>query len=173
MPKRQSIVGGWALQWAEQRSITFPLRFMHTTSAWGAKRLRCEVPDASVQQKKVRRVLIRMMLDLHSLVTSQARPTEEIIVGFAIRFGQYDGHPLDATQIAAATTLPRTSVRRHLQAMMLSGTVSQERVGRRVVYFFNTSTPETDFFFAVAEKVLRTAVSQLAKMDSSRPRHDQ
>ncbi len=124
------------------------------------------MPDASLQQQQVRRVLIRMMLDLHSLVTSQARPTEEMVVSFAIRLGQYDGRALDASQIAAVTTLPRTSVRRHLNAMQVSGRIEQTRVGRRVVYYFKTSSPDTDDFFADAEKVLRTAVIQLAKMDS-------
>ena len=129
------------------------------------------MPDATEQQKQIRGILVRMMLDLHSLVTSQGRPTEEMVVSFAVRLGQYEGKALDASQIAAVTTLPRTSVLRHLSAMQVRGKGAQTRVGRRIVYYFKSSSNETDSFFADAERVLRTAVGELSKMDTSPPRH--
>lgn len=130
------------------------------------------MPDASLQQQQVRSILIRMMLDLHALVTSQDRPVEEMVVAFAIRLGQYEGTAYDASQIAAVTTLPRTSVRRHLSAMLVKGRISQTRVGRRQVYFFKHSSAQTDAFFANAEEVVRARTSELAKMATSKPRHE-
>lgn len=105
------------------------------------------------------------MLELHALVTSQDRPTEEMVVALAIRLGQYEGKALDAYQIAKITTLPRTSVLRYLNTMRVRGRISQARVGRRKVYFVKSSLPEIDEFFADAEIVVRNAARMLTKMD--------
>jgi hypothetical protein len=106
-----------------------------------------------------------MMLDLHALVTSQERPTEEMIVALAIRLGQYEGKALDAYQIAKITTLPRTSVLRYLNTMRIRGRISQARIGRRNVYYIKSTSPEIDAFFADAETVVRNAARTLTKMD--------
>ncbi len=80
---------------------------------------------------------------------------------------------MDATQIAAVTTLPRPSVHRHLAAIMQrDGSIRHRRDGRRVVYFFQESTAETDAFFEAAEKVVRHAMRELSILDTSTSRHD-
>lgn len=161
----------WSHNWQKSSDKCHKVGLPVSPVRGGAKRCRRELPDATEQQQEVRIILIRMMLDLHSLVTSQARPTEEMIVAFAIRLGQYEGKRLDASSIAAITTLPRTSVLRHLSSMQVKGRIAQTRVGRRIVYHFKSSSLETDAFFAGAEKVLRTAVRQLSKMDTLTSRH--
>lgn len=130
------------------------------------------------QQKQVRRVILRMMLNLHALVRSRRRPTEELLVNLAIRLGQYEGRPLGATEIAEIASLPRTSVLRHLKTLEDRGATYSVRVGRRRVRYLPVGGErlEVDAFYAEAEKVIHSACDELSILDtspgaSSAPRH--
>lgn len=131
------------------------------------------MPTTNEQEKQVRRILLRMMLDLHALVTARDRPTEETLVNFAIRLGQYEGRPMDATEIAAVTTLPRTSVIRHLKAIEERGRARSSRVGRRVIRYIplTPQPPEIERFYERAERIVKEVCRDLSKLDSSTTGH--
>lgn len=132
------------------------------------------MPPEKSRDTEAQRILIRMMLDLHAQVTSQKIPMEETLVSIAIRMGQFEGRPMDASQIAAVTTLPRPSVHRHLSAILQRHrSIRQMRVGRRVVYFFEPPANEAaGAFFEVVEKLVRQAMRELSILDTSTSGHD-
>lgn len=51
--------------------------------------------------------------------------------------------------------------------MQRRGNINQRRVGRRIVYSFRSSTPETDAFFEAIERVVRQAMRELSILDTS------
>lgn len=131
------------------------------------------------QRRQMRRVILRMMLDLHALIRARRRPTEELLVDFAIRLGQYQGTPLDATEIAGITALPRSSVLRHLKSLEGRSATYSVRVGRRIVRYLPVGDegPDVDAFYSDTERIVRDACLELSKMDTSivpslAPRHE-
>lgn len=132
------------------------------------------MPTRTDRKKQARGVLIRMMLDLHTLVRSSDRPTEEMLVGFAVRLAQYEGKAADASMIAESTRLPRTSVQRHIKALEQRGRIRSSRIGRRIVHYIPMASEPADVepFYDAAEAIVRAACSDLTKMGSLGDRHE-
>lgn len=127
------------------------------------------MPRQSRETQARRRILIRFMLELHALIRESNFPHDEAMVAMAIRLGQYEGRPMDVSDIAGATGLPRSSVSRHLVALRKKGMVRSVKAGKRTVQHLPLSSEpeEVTRFYREFERLIVQASMNVSKMDTS------
>jgi DNA-binding transcriptional ArsR family regulator len=116
-----------------------------------------------------RRILIRLLLELHALIRDSKVPYEEAIVAVTIRLGQYEGRLMDVSDISRITGLPLSSVSRHLKAQRKKGRVRSVKTGRRTVQYFppTPEAPEVTRFYAQLEDAVTRAFHDVSILETS------
>lgn len=128
-----------------------------------------EMPRKSRDTAERRRIMIRMMLDIHALIRAADVPVEEALVAFAIRLGQYEGRAMDVSDIAEATRLPLSSVSRHINVLRKKGRVRSMKSGRRTLQYMPL-TPEPasiSRFYEAVEQAVTLAAHDVSILETS------
>lgn len=128
------------------------------------------MPRQTRETQARRSILIRLMLDLHALVRDSSFPHEEALVVVAVRLGQYDGRPMDVSDIAREVRLPMSTVSRHIVTLRKKGWLRSERSGRRSVQYLITPASEqaeVARFYREAEQIFRRAARDISRMETS------
>ncbi|WP_188825052.1 winged helix-turn-helix domain-containing protein [Brucella endophytica] len=124
------------------------------------------------RDRQIRCILVRMILDIRALFVARKRPTEETLVQLAIQLGEYEDKPVNASEISHIIKIPRTSVIRHVDALVAQGRVRVEKDGRRMIIRPpEIDFPETKLFYREAERTVARVCSELSKMDTLAARH--
>lgn len=84
------------------------------------------------KEKKRRAILARGILDIHEALLGYDDSTGMTMVVFAVALGWYEDNPMDASSIARAAHLPRSTTLRHLKVLERIGLVKFSRKGRWV-----------------------------------------
>ena len=128
-----------------------------------------EMPRHSREERARRCVLIRTLLELHTLTREAGIPHEEAIVSMAIRLGQYEGRPMDVTDLAEITGLPLSSVSRHVKALRKKGRVRSIKSGRRILQYLplGHEPAEITRFYSGVYRVMLQGSIDISKMETS------
>lgn len=131
------------------------------------------------RDRETRRILIKMMLDLHALIrgnndgSAKPRRVEEALVSFAVRLGQYEGRAMDVSAVSEVTRIPQASVSRHIIALRKKGELKSVKAGRRTLQYVPLA-PENEgvsVFYLEVEQIVRRTCHDISKMDDSTTRH--
>lgn len=116
-----------------------------------------------------RRILLRLLLELHALIRETGIPHEEAVVAMAIRLGQYEGRPMDVTDIAEMTALPLSSVSRHIKTLRKRGRTRSIKSGRRILQYLplGPEPSEISRFYREAYRVMLQCSVDVSKMETS------
>ena len=124
-----------------------------------------------VERAALARMYIDLTLAFHaSAYAPGAAPSEAdanlALVGVAVMLGHAEGRPMNASQLASLTNMPRTSILRRLDALIASGLVV--RVGSRyaVEPGHATGVPHRDAFELILSKAFAVLGPHLSKMDT-------
>ncbi|MER9605385.1 hypothetical protein [Mesorhizobium sp. M0243] len=120
------------------------------------------------RERAKRCILIEMMLSIQEAISKLEYPGEVSVVLMAVRLGHYSGKPMDITSLAGATSLPRTTVLRHLRTLEVAERVHISRGGRRTVVTLNgrADTARTAPFYRRVEVSVMEAYRDLSKLDT-------
>jgi DNA-binding transcriptional ArsR family regulator len=134
------------------------------------------MPDALIPLAipEARRALAEMFVDLAlafhaTTVLPDQRPGEidanESLVAVAVMLGHAEGHAMNASEIAARLTMPRTSVLRRLDALVETGLI--KRIESR--YYLDPRrarrVPHHDRFELILSKAFAVLGPHLSKLD--------
>ncbi|MER9195289.1 hypothetical protein NKI13_18600 [Mesorhizobium australicum] len=124
--------------------------------------------DNTPAERAKRCILIEMMLTIQEALIKLGNDPEVSVVLMAVRLGHYQGKPLDITSIAGATSMPRTTVLRHLKELEAGKRISIKRGGRRTIVTLNgrSDNKETKPFYRLVERAVLEAARDLSKMDT-------
>jgi DNA-binding MarR family transcriptional regulator len=127
------------------------------------------MPRKSLETVAHRRILLRMMLDLHALIREANIPIDEAVVLQAVRLGQYEGRAMDVSDIAGATRLPISSVSRHVKTQRKKGRVWSVKAGRRTLQYIPLvpESQEVSRFYEEVEQIVRRACHDLSNLRTS------
>lgn len=126
------------------------------------------MPNLTAKERKRRVPVIELILGVNSQLAALGESRDMIVVLMAIRLGNYQNKPMDVTALAAATSLPRTTVIRHIKALEELNRVKVVNTGRRSIpILVGTDRPMVKGFYKGLEKLLVQASANLSKMDSS------
>lgn len=126
------------------------------------------MPKKKSRDPARRRILIRMMLDLHALYRASDTPLEEALVEIAIRLGQYEDRQMSVTEIAEATSLPISTVSRHIKTLRKSRRIRSMKRGRRTVQVIRQQAEEPEEvaeFYSEVFRVVRQANDDISRME--------
>ncbi|MER8406970.1 helix-turn-helix domain-containing protein [Mesorhizobium sp. M1307] len=127
------------------------------------------MPNITAKERLKRVAVIELVLGLTTELDKLGTSRDMHIVLMAIRLGNYQGRPMDVTALAAATSLPRTTVIRHIHALEELGRVKVVTNGRRAIpLLIGSDLPLVKGFYGKLEQLVIQASSNLSKVDSSR-----
>jgi DNA-binding transcriptional ArsR family regulator len=126
------------------------------------------VPNNTPKEKAKRCILIEMMLAIQEALTKLGDDPEVSVVLMAVRLGHYSDRPMDITSLAGATSLPRTTVLRHLRLLEEGKRVTIQRGGRRTIVTLDgrADIKETAPFYRLVHRVVMEAARDLSKLDT-------
>lgn len=126
------------------------------------------MPANTPKERAKRCILIEMMLDIQEAIMNLEYDAEVSVVLMAVRLGHYSGKPMNITSIAGATSLPRTTVLRHLKELEKAERVHIKRGGPHTLVTLNgrADTPKTAPFYRRVERAVLEASRLLSKMDT-------
>jgi DNA-binding transcriptional ArsR family regulator len=126
------------------------------------------MPTNSPREKAKRCILIEMMLAIQEALTKLGDDPEVSVVLMAVRLGHYSGKPFDITSLAGATSLPRTTVLRHLKLLEAHHRIEIRRGSRRTIVTLDgkADIKETAPFYRLVERVVMEAARDLSKLDT-------
>lgn len=86
----------------------------------------------------------------------------------AIRLGQYEGRPMDITDLAEITGLPLSSVSRHVKALRKRGRARSIKSGRRILQYIPPGPEPTEItrFYREAYEVMLQSTIDVSKMET-------
>ncbi|MER8582657.1 helix-turn-helix domain-containing protein [Mesorhizobium sp. M1423] len=126
------------------------------------------MPNLTAKERKRRVPVIELILGVNSQLTALGESRDMLIVLMAIRLGNYQNRPMDVTALAAATSLPRTTVIRHIKALEELDRIKVVNAGRRAIpILIGTDSPLVKGFYKGLEKLVLQASANLSKLDSS------
>ncbi|WP_149902398.1 hypothetical protein [Mesorhizobium sp. SARCC-RB16n] len=122
----------------------------------------------SPKERAKRCILIEMMLGIQEAIAKLEFDGEVSLVLMAVRLGHYQGKPLDITSLAGATSLPRTTVLRHIRLLEANDRIAIKRGSRRTVVTLNgkAETKFTKPFYQRVERIVREASRDLSILDT-------
>lgn len=115
-----------------------------------------KIPEREVRK---RLIIATGILELHRAI-KQVNDPARVITLLAVAKGWYEGRPLDVTGISRETSIPRTTVWRHLRDLETSGIVQISRTQRWVYPSSNTMTGATFAHFYVDLELIFTRVGR-------------
>lgn len=126
------------------------------------------MPNNTPKEKAKRCILIKMMLAIQEALTKLGDDPEVSVVLMAVRLGHYSGRPMDITSLAGTTSLPRTTVLRHLRHLEAAERININRKGRRTIVTLDgrADVKQTAPFYRLVDRVVMEAARELSKMDT-------
>jgi DNA-binding Lrp family transcriptional regulator len=126
------------------------------------------MPNTLTKERRKRSAVIELVLGICAELATLGENRDLHIVLMAIRIGNYQGRAMDVTALAAATSLPRTTVIRHVKALEELGRIKVVTTGRRhVPVLIGTDRPLVKGFYKRLEQLVIQASANLSKVDSS------
>ncbi|MER8385278.1 hypothetical protein NKH14_07100 [Mesorhizobium sp. M1380] len=126
------------------------------------------MPNLPAKERVRRIAVIKLILGARAELSALGESRDLHLVLMAIRLGNYQGRPLDETALAVATSLPRTTVIRHIKALEELGRIKVVNTGRRALpILIGTDRPLTKGFYKRLEQLVVQASANLSKLDSS------
>lgn len=127
------------------------------------------MPRQSRKTAARRRILIRMLLELHALIRQGDLSHDEVLVALTIRLGHFEGRAMDVSDVARIADLPMSTVSRHIKKLRKVGRIRSMRSGRRTLQYFalETEHPEISTFYREIYRVVRQANIDISKMETS------
>ncbi|MER8418760.1 hypothetical protein [Mesorhizobium sp. M0199] len=126
------------------------------------------MPNIPAKERLRRVAVIELILGTNAELAALGDSRDLHVVLMAIRLGNYQKRPMDVTALAAATSLPRTTVIRHIKALEGLDRIKVVNAGRRAIpILIGTDRPLTKGFYRRLEQLVLQASANLSKMDSS------
>ncbi|MER8510923.1 helix-turn-helix domain-containing protein [Mesorhizobium sp. M0894] len=130
------------------------------------------MPNVPAKERVRRTAVIELVLGICAEMVALGDNRDLHLVLMAIRLGNYQKRPMDVTGLAAATSLPRTTVIRHIKALEELGRITVVNTGRRALpILIGTDRPLTKGFYKRLEQLVLQASANLSKMDTLPDRH--
>ncbi|PBB68124.1 hypothetical protein CK228_13520 [Mesorhizobium sp. WSM4312] len=126
------------------------------------------MPNVTAKERMKRCAVIELILGACAELTALGENRDLHLVLMAIRLGNYQKRPMDVTALAATTSLPRTTVIRHIKALEGLERIRVVNTGRRAVpILVGTDRPLVKGFYSRLEQLIISAAANLSKVDSS------